>query len=248
MKHWKRPIVIAHRGSSARAPESTAAAIGLAIRQGSDMIELDVQMTTDHRLVIFHDERLERTTNGRGWLTDQAYTSLARLDAGGWFSARFCGEHILLVSRALRLIRDPVMINLELKSRPHVDQTSFISRVISCVRRSRAARRTLISSFDASYIAQIRATAPSLATALICRHRAEASLKRAMALGCAAWHPHVSLVTPALIRCAHQRGMRIHAWTVDRVSQAQRLLQTGVDGVFTNWPDRIRPVYTRIAR
>ena len=209
------------------------------------MIELDVQMTKDHRLVIFHDARLERTTDGRGQLANQTAGSLARLDAGRWFSARFRGERVLLVSQALRLIPDPVMINLELKSRPHA---SFISRVVSCVRRSRAARRTLISSFDASCIARVRAIAPSLATALICRHRAAASLRRAAAMGCAAWHPHASLVTPAIVRSAHQRGMRVHAWTVNRARQARRLLDADVDGVFTNWPDRIRPVRARNPR
>ena len=245
MQLSKRPIVIAHRGSSGGAPEGTAAAIRLAIRQHSEMIELDVQMTKDRRLVIFHDERLERTTDGQGRLSNHTYGALARLDAGGWFSTRFRGERILLVSQALRLIPKPVMINLELKSRP---RESFISRVIGCVRRSRAARRTLVSSFDASCIARVRAAAPSMATALICRHHAAGSLRQAVALGCAAWHPHVSLVTPSFVQHAHEHGLRVHAWTVDRAQQAQRLLNAGVDGVFTNWPDRIHPVCVRSAR
>ena len=238
--------MIAHRGASSRAPESTAAAIRLALRNRSDMIELDVQMTRDGRLVIFHDERLERTTNGRGRLTAWPYARLARLDAGGWFSARFRGERILLVSQALRLIPPPVMVNLELKPSRRADRGGLVPRVVACVRRSRAWRRTVISSFDASLIARIRAAAPSLATALLCRARPTASLRQTAALGCAAWHPQTRLVTPARVRAAHRDGLRVHAWTVDCLSEARRLLRAGADGVFTNRPSRLRPLVARM--
>ena len=238
-------MVIAHRGASAHAPESTEAAIRLALRQRSDMIELDVQMTRDRRLVIFHDQRLDRTTNGRGRLTSWTAARLARLDAGEWFSARFRGQRILLVSQALRLVPPPVRVNLELKPPSRGSRFDAVSRVVACIRRSRAWRRTLISSFDASLIARVRTGAPSLATALLCHARPARSLRRAAALGCVAWHPHASLVTPARVRAAHQQGLRVHAWTVDRRNEAQRLLRAGVDGVFTNRPDRIRPLCAR---
>src|SRR3990167_3043170 len=93
-----RPITIAHRGASAVAPESTRAAINAEVRAGAAMIELDVQMTRDGRLVVFHDDRLERTTNGSGRLRATTYARLARLDAGTWFDPRFAGERILLAS------------------------------------------------------------------------------------------------------------------------------------------------------
>src|SRR3989338_9017514 len=112
MRHY---LLIAHRGASAVAPEGTRAAIREAIRAGADMVELDVQMTRDGRLVIFHDERLERTTNGHGVLRRARFADVARLDAGGWFHPRFSGERVLLVSQALRLIPPRIGVNLELK-------------------------------------------------------------------------------------------------------------------------------------
>ena len=158
-------MIIAHRGASGQAPESTAAAIRLALKAGADMVELDVQMTRDNRLVIFHDERLDRTTDGRGWLTRQRYQDLTRLDAGAWFAPRFAGERILLVSQALRLIRPPDRINLELKRTRRPD--ALIRGMVRCLRGTRTVRRVLSSSFDPSLLARLGSRAPQAARARI---------------------------------------------------------------------------------
>ena len=204
------------------------------------MIELDVQLTRDRRAVIFHDERLERTTNGRGRLAQQRYRDLARLDCGSWFAPRFAKERLLLASQALRLIRPPSKANLELK------RTDRAAALVACVsrvlRRTRSVRRVLVSSFDAALLARIKASTPRLAVALICRRAPTRSIRRAAQLGCRSWHPHRTLVSPSLVRRAHAAGLRVHVWTVDRPAEAARLIRMGVDGVFTNVPDRIRAV------
>lgn len=231
-------MVIAHRGASGQAPESTAAAIRLALRARADMIELDVQMTQDQRLVIFHDDRLDRTTNGRGRLIRRRYRDVAGLDAGAWFSPRFAGERILLVSQALRLIPPPCRINLELKRtrRP----AALIRGLVRGLRWTRAGRRVLVSSFDASLVGRVRTCAPRVPTALLCRRRPWAALQQAVRLGCVAFHPHHSLVTPTLIERAHAAGLRVHTWVVDRPALARRLVRMGADGLFTNVPNEIR--------
>ena len=231
-------IVIAHRGDSGRAPESTAAAIRAALAAKADMIELDVQMTPDRRLVIFHDDRLNRTTNGHGLVVHRRYQDLLRLDAGSWFGPRFAGERILLVSQALRLIRPPCRINLELKRTRRPD--ALIRGVVRCLRWTRTAHRVLISSCDASLLARLRARAPHVARALLCRRRPGPALRQAIRVGCVAFHPHRSLVTPALIERAHAAGLRVHVWVVDRPAVARRLLRMGVDGLFTNVPAVLR--------
>ena len=232
--------IIAHRGASAEAPESTAAAIRRAVALRAEMIELDVQLTKDHRLVIFHDERLERTTNGHGNVARWHYRALARLDAGSWFAPRFAGEHILLVSHALRLIPPPCRVNLELKRTRH--PTQLIRRVVQCLRWTRTESRVLVSSFDASLLAKLQAVRPQIARALLCRRAPFQALRQATTLGCVALHPHTALVSPALIAKAHAAGCRVHVWTVDRLDEAKRLLRMGVDGVFTNVPGRLRRV------
>ncbi len=230
-------FVIAHRGASAAAPESTEAAIRLAFRMRADLVELDVQLTADHRLVIFHDERVERTTNGHGWLRHRRYAELARLDAGAWFAPRFAGQRVLLLSRVLRMTA-PHRLNLELKRT--TQPLRLIESLVRCVRRARATTRVLLSSFDASLLARVRAAQPTMARALLCRRQPWQAMAQAVRLGCVALHPHISLITPALVAKAHAAGLRLHTWTVDDPLQALRLARWGVDGLFTNTPDRIR--------
>ena len=226
--------IIAHRGASAVAPESTRAAILAAARAGASMVELDVQMTRDGRLVVFHDENVRRTTDGRGRVRAMPYARLARLDAGAWFHPRFAGERILLVSQVFRLVPTTMRINLELK--PTRARRLLIRRLRRLLRR-RDMRRLLISSFDPSLL---RLLAPArLPLALICRRNPKRSLRQAVRLGCAAWHPFHALVTPRRVAQVHAAGLAVHAWTVDRAAAARRLRRCGVDGLFTNDPARL---------
>ena len=226
-------LIIAHRGASAVAPESTRAAIREAARAGAHMVELDVQMTQDGRLVVFHDERLERTTDGRGRVRATPYARLARLDAGSWFHPRFAGERVLLVSQVFRLVPQKMRINLELKRTPVPRQV--LQRLLRLIRRS-GARRLLISSFDPKLLRPLAST--RLPLALICRTQPDRALRQAIRIGCAAWHPFHALVTRPRVARAHAAGLAVHAWTVDRPAAARRLARCGVDGIFTNDPGR----------
>jgi len=229
---------IAHRGASAEAPESTAAALARAMAHRVDMVELDVQLTRDNRLVIFHDDRLDRTTDGRGPLIAHTYRQLTHLDAGSWFGPRFAGQRVLLVSQALRQLR--CRINLELKPTGHPD--ILIRQLLNVLHWTKTVSRVLISSFDVRLLRRVRRAAPRLATALLHTRDAGASLNTAIQLGCVAFHPHASLVTPSLVRQAHEAGLRLHTWTVDSPAQARRLIQCGVDGIVTNHPERLKPL------
>ncbi len=228
--------IFAHRGASAVAPESTQAAILDAVRCRADMVELDLQMTADKRIVVFHDERLNRTTNGRGLLSDIPYSTLSRLDAGSWFHPRFADQRVLLASCALGLIPKRVRVNFELK--PTSRGSVLIQSLRGLLNRMRAWRRVLISSFDDQMLTQF--LPKTCRRALICRRKPDEALKRAIFLNCFAWHPFHNLVTPRRVRIAHEAGLRVHAWTVDDPKRAQTLRQLGVDGVFTNDPLRLR--------
>jgi len=230
-------MLIGHRGAVAYAPESTRAAIRAALRCKVDMIELDVQVTRDGRLVIFHDRRLERTTDGRGLLVRHRYADLARLDAGSWFASRFAGERILLASQALRMIPAPCRINLELKStrRPVL----LIRQLARSLRWTGTVSRVLVSSFDARLLARLKQADRHVARALLCSRQPWRALRRAVRLNCVAFHPHYALITPALVTAAHAAGLRVHTWTVDRARDAARLAAMGVDGITSNAPDRL---------
>jgi len=220
------------------APESTAAAIAAAWRAGADMVELDVQMTRDGRLVIFHDDRLERTTNGHGRVVTSRAAALTRLDAGTWFHPRFAHERILFMSQALRLLPRSKQMNLELKRTRH--RSALLRRLLRIIRHTRINQRLLISSFDARLLKPLQSS--SVALALICRIQPDRSLREAIRLGCVAWHPFYTLATIPRIARAHAAGLRVHVWTCDDSKQARRLIARGVDGIFTNDPARLRGV------
>ena len=231
-----RVMIIAHRGASAVAPESTRAAIREAVKTGAGMVELDVQMTREGRLIVMHDARLDRTSDGRGPVSQARYRDLAGLDAGSWFAPRFAGERILLASQAARLLPRRVGLNLELKRTPR--RRALLVRVARLARRDRLHERLLISSFDPLLLAPLRRH--HLRLALICSRRPGRSLGQAIALRCWAWHPLHSLVTRSRVARAHAAGLRVHAWVVDRPARARQLIRLGVDGLFTNRPATLR--------
>ncbi len=230
------PWIIAHRGASAVAPEGTRAAIRCAAQARADMVELDVQMTFDGELIIFHDERLERTTNGRGHIGRTPYSKLAQLDAGCWFHPRFKKQRILLLSQALRYVPSWMGINLELKRTSK--RKALLNRILQIIASASLKKRLLLSSFDPALLEGLQGT--GLALALICRHYPDSSLRQAVRLRCKAWHPFHSLLNPTRIEKAHTIGLRVHAWTIDEPKQARQLLRWGVDGFFTNDPKRLR--------
>ena len=218
------------------APEGTEPAIREAVRAGAEMIELDVRMTRDGRLVIFHDARLERTTDGRGVLARQTYRRLMRLDAGSWFHPRFASARILSVSQALARVPRRLGVILETKL-PH-PPPAYLRRLERILARSQPRERIMVSSFYGRVLAGLRAG--GVERALICDRRVEASLRDATRLGCHGWHLHARLVTPAWVRRAHEAGMNLYVWTVDDERQARRLARWGVDGLFTNDPATLR--------
>ncbi len=230
--------LIAHRGASAIAPESTRAALAAAVSAQADMVELDVQMTKDRRLVIFHDDRLERTSSGRGWLTHKTYAQLAKLDTGSWFAKRFSGERILLVSQLFKLLPKAVRVNLELKKTTHPQ--ILIDRLMRIIGAMSVAPRVIISSFDQKLLFPFIGSPFSYS--LICSRQPQQSLRQAIRLRCQAWHLRDGLATPKLIKAAHAAGLKIRIWTVDEPRRARQLIRWGVDGIFTNNPKKLKQV------
>ncbi len=232
------PLIIAHRGASGVAPEGTEAAIDAAIRAGAPMVELDVQMTRDGRLVIFHDDRLERTTNGSGLVCQTPYATMVRLDAGTWFHPRFADARVLLVSQVFQQVPTRMAMNLELKPTPR--RRPILERLLRLVHRFGVSRRVLLSSSDPHWLSLLRST--RLPRALISAAPLGDAIAQAVRWGCVAWHPAHTAVRPWHIARAHAAGLRVHVWTVDDLARAHRLIRWGVDGLFTNDPARLLPL------
>ncbi len=230
---------MAHRGASGRAPEQTRAALAAALRARADWIECDVRLTRDEQPILWHDARLERTSDGAGAVRAFTLRQLRLLDCGSWFHPRFAGERVLTLADALRLVQGRARLNIELKTDAPETWLPLVARVLQCIRRADAAAGVLLSSFDPSALDGARRRAPHLPRALITARHPRLALQTAAAVEAVAIHPHLRLATATFIERAHALGLAVHVWTADRPREIRRLLARGADGVFSNFPERV---------
>jgi len=230
-----RPLVIAHRGASAYRPENTLPAYELAVAQAADMIEIDLHRTRDGAVVVAHDAELERL-GGRGEIGAATLAALRDLDAGG-------GERIPTLDEVLDGFGARIPFNLELKQAGHGPYPGLPALAVEGVRARGLLERTLFSSFYDPVLHELRRDSAQARIALLLSRRApEGWVERAHALGAEAVNPELPLVDRAFVTRAHAEGLAVFVFTVDPADEMRRLLDLGVDGLFTNVPDRMRQV------
>lgn len=230
--------IYAHRGASAYAPENTLSAFRLAAEMGADGVELDVQMTRDGALVVAHDERLERVSDGKGWLKDHTLAELRALRFNRVMPG--CPDaRIPTLDEVFRLLGDTGLgINIELKN-SLIDYPGLEKRVIGLAAKAFSLDRIIFSSFNHASMLRVKEIDRGLACGLLY----EASLVRpweyARGLGMDALHPHYSEVITPGGECAeaHKAGIRVHTWTVNREEDLAAVLREGADILITNVPD-----------
>lgn len=225
-------LVIAHRGASGQRPENTLSAYALAIDQGADMIEIDLHLTRDGAMVVTHDEDLAGL-GGRGEVADAGLAEVRALDAGG-------GEQVPVLDEVLDAFGRRIAFNLELKRGTRDYYAGLEGAVLSAVEERGLLGGTLFSSFFDPVLARLRERSPEARLALLISRRYPArAVERALALGAEAVNPEVPVATPELVEEAHAAGLRVLVFTVDEPAEMARLLDLGVDGLFTNHPDRM---------
>jgi len=234
-----QPAVIAHRGASTGAPENTLAAFRGALELGVDAVELDVHLSADGVPVVIHESLLDRTTDGRGLVKDYPLEALRRLDAGRWFNERFAGERIPTLTEALEVLR-PVRTIVEIKNGP-VYYPGIAAKVAETV-RAVGHQAVTVSSFDHPVLLEVRDVAPDLPTAALFMGRFTDPLWLARESGASILHPYWAWITSDLVEAAHAAGLRVETWTVDEPHHARFVIDLGVDGIITNYPDRLRAV------
>lgn len=234
-----RVQVLAHRGASAYAPENTLASFRLAAEQRADWLEFDVQQTRDGRLVVFHDIRLERTTNGRGFLRDTTLDQLKELDAGAWFRSDFAREPVPTFEEVVEFAKSAnVQIFPEVKEPrfgPGIEE-----RVAAVLRAYDYEDRTIVQSFDDKSLERLRAINPKLRLALLFGR--ENPLRGEPPAGVEVIGPEWNLILAdkSLVRDAHIAGRQVVVWTVDAIPTTRQMIDARVDGIITNRPDMIR--------
>ncbi len=232
---------VAHRGSSGEAPENTMASFQRAIAQGADIIETDAQLSKDKEIVLIHDETVERTTDGRGKVSQLTLKEIKSLDAGSWFEKEFSGEKIPTLSEALEVIRGRTKLNIELKGK----NLLLVPKVTNLLREKGFIKEAILSSFNYSFIEEAKRLEPRITTGLLFA----TSAQEKTSLNYWKWAdlilPRYNLVSEDLVKKAHGKGRKVIAWTVDEPEEIKRLIGLGVDGIASNYPTLLTKVLTK---
>ncbi|MCG7344581.1 glycerophosphodiester phosphodiesterase [Sporosarcina sp. ACRSL] len=231
--------VFAHRGASGNYPENTIAAFNEAARLPVFGVEFDVHMTADGELVVIHDESIDRTSNGTGYVKDLSLAELRKYDFGSWFSSDFQGEMIPTLADVLDVFEfTNHKLNIELKSDifPYV---GMVEKVLALITERQIASRVIISSFDHAAIESVKLYHPEIETAALFMEVIVHPLDYIRRIPADALH----IFFPAAIRPSIAEvinsGMPVRTFTVNDVTHANILKQAGVQAIFTDYPEKM---------
>lgn len=231
----------AHRGASGSAPENTLPAFELAIEQGADGIEFDVQLTRDDHVVVIHDETLERTTDGHGWVADHSLDDLRKLDASAGIEG-YAGVRIPTLAELFDLVKDTdLRLNVELKN-SRIPYQGMEERVIGLIDRFGVADRVIVSSFDHNSLRGLAESGTTLPLGVLYSEPLWRPWNYAVKLGASAVHPSLSATRAKVVERCHEAGLEVNVWTVNEPEEVERMADLGVDALITNHPARAREV------
>lgn len=242
------PVIFAHRGASNYAPENTLAAFDLAYRQGAKAIELDAKLSADGKVVVIHDQTVDRTTEGSGKVKEMRLAQLKELDAGSHFDVSFKGEQIPTLDEVLAAFGDLLFINVELTNYASL-LDPLPEKVAGLVTRHKLSQRVMFSSFNPIALLRIRRLMPETPIGLLALPGKSGGWARSWlgrTISYQALHPAFRDVTSALVESCHQRGQRVFVWTVNQVEEMRSLLDLKVDGIFTDDPVLAQQVFSSV--
>ena len=248
---------IAHRGASGITPENTITAFETAIEKFNfDSIELDVHCSKDGEILVIHDETLERTTDGQGLVKEKTLQSLKSLDAGyrftpeGETSCPYRGKELRIPTLAEVLDRFPnTKLNIELKQRsPSVEE-----RFISVIREQNREKDVIIGSHNYTVSHKLKKIAPEITSFFSRRdvlffytcyktHFLRFHKTRHSSVQITPRHKNKDIITPEFVKAVHEKNLKLHAWTINDEDMMERLIKFGVDGIMTDYPDRLNRV------
>lgn len=219
-------IIISHRGC-AYEPENTLRSFEKAMDIGIDMLEFDIHATKNNQLVIIHDPKLNRTTNGTGYVKDYNLNELRQFDAGK-------GEKIPLLNELYDLAYGYAELNIEIKC------NGIEELVVEFLTKRNAIEDTLISSFNHQALAKIKQLCPNVRTGLLVYGVPLNITNLLNGTKTFSYHPDEEFILPKHINEAHDAGCKVYVYTVNDIAQAKTLCSYGVDGLITDYPDKIQ--------
>ncbi len=233
-----QPIIFAHRGASAHAPENTLPAFELAVMQNADAIELDVKLSADGQVVVVHDATVDRTTGSHGRVKDLSLAQLKSLDAGSFFSEQYRGTKIPTLEEVFEAVGRRTFINVELTNYT-TPRDQLVETVCRLVQKFGLQERIMFSSFFALNLSKARTYLPEVPRGLLALNGLLGAWARSFGFAFgryAALHPYLEDVTPQQVQRVHRLKRRVHVWTVNAADDMRRLFQWQVDAIFTDDP------------
>ncbi|GAP10410.1 glycerophosphoryl diester phosphodiesterase [Bellilinea caldifistulae] len=243
-----KPIIFAHRGASAYAPENTMAAFRLAAQQGVEAIELDAKLSADGEVIVIHDKTVDRTTNAKGAVSQFSLRDFQQMDAGSYFSEEFRGESVPALRQVFEEFGRKLYINVELTNYA-TPRDPLPEKVAELVRLFHLEDWVLFSSFNPINLYRIRRLLPECPVGILALEGLAGWLARSF-IG--SWfaphivHPYLRDATKSFIQKQHDRHRRVHVWTVNDPLDIQRLFEDGADGIFTDDPVVAQQIRNRL--
>lgn len=223
--------VIGHRGAAGLAPENTYAGFDLALAIGVDGIETDVQRTKDGKLVLFHSEFLNRTTDGTGRLQETTWHELQQLDAGSWFGSSYVGERVPLLLDMLQRYGTRTTLDLEIK------QSGIEYEVLAMVEHLNLSDRVAFTSRDFPIIARIKERNPFAQVGYLADDVSEATLQKFLNANMRYFCPRAVKITRELVDQWHSSGLFVRACGVSNTTMMKKVIHAGTDGMTYDYPD-----------
>lgn len=238
-KPSKKVEIIAHRGFSSKAPQNTMSAFNEAVLLGCDQIELDVQMTRDGSIVVFHDRDLKAITGVKGNIYDYKLREMAQLDAGRWFSDEYAGERIPTLKEVLQLASEnDILLNLEMKDIG--DKALFVPKIVRLVKEYGLEDKVIFTSFRYDYLKKVKELDSSLSIEVV----SDISDSSILLADYPAEYYNLRYsneMRPDIVRL-HNSGATVYVWTIDDPWIMKKAVTMGADGVVTNCPDTLKEI------
>lgn len=233
---YKNYTKIAHRGDVAQAPENTMAAFHSALNNGFDVIELDIHLSKDKKIVVIHDASVNRTTNGEGLVNDMTIAELQKLNAGSWYSQHFSEEKIPLLQEVLDEFAGKIVLLIEIKAGAETPEIveQLANQLKQTVNAGVPAKMLQIQSFHIDALKQFTERAPDFPIGLVLSTPINLIQMYSYKTEISFLSIHYSNLTQSFIQQAKHYGYTIYAWTIVTPLQFKQMQLLGVDGIISN--------------
>jgi glycerophosphoryl diester phosphodiesterase len=243
----KLPQNIAHRGGREWAPENTMAAFKKCLDLKVDGLELDIHRCKSGELVVIHDDDLNRTTNGGGYVKDATLDELRRLSAGAWLNESFASERIPTMQEVLDFINGDCIINIEIKNTP-MDYKGIDDDLIALLKKYKARDKIIVSSFDHAVLKSFHKKEPEIPVAVLAAARFVDLAEYATKIGATYFHPAFDCSTEEAIAEAHEAKLHVNAWTINAPRDWKTAMKWKIDGIVTDDPAGLKKFYAEVSK